>query len=73
VDRVGDDFNPVTIRISDKGNVVHLAFLELLDKCHSFLLEALARLFNIINRDTNVTETSARFLVAIGVTLELGI
>ena len=68
---VGNNFNPVTIRISDECDVVHLSFLELLDKGHTLLLKAIACLLNIINSDTDVSKTSAGVLVTIGVTSKL--
>lgn len=64
IDWVGDDFNPVTIGIGDKGNVMHLSVLELLDEVHVKLLKTIAGLLDIINSDTDMTKTAARLLVA---------
>jgi hypothetical protein len=67
INGVDNDLNPVAIRISDKGNIVHSSFLEFLDECNSFLLETLTCLLEIIDGNTDMAKASWFFVtVSVG-------
>lgn len=57
-DLIIEDFYPVTIRILNESNALHLAVIWFLDKLDSLLLKALAGLLHIWHHDANVTVAS---------------
>ena len=85
---MGDDLDPVSIRIIDKGNVLHhqlmhktlsrhthphLALLWPLLELYTLLVKPLDGSFEVINSYANVTETSSRLIISRCIALELGI
>jgi hypothetical protein len=71
MNRVCNDFNPITIGISNESNVVHFPVFQPLYECDTFLLKTFASFFDIVYRHTNVSESFAGFLIATGISLEL--
>lgn len=59
--------NPVIIRISNKGNSLHGTISQSLDKLDTKRFETFTSLFNIINKDSNMTKTLSRFFVTVGI------
>lgn len=58
---------PVIVRISNESNMLHLSILKTLDKLDLQFLESLTSLLDIIHNNSNMTETTTRLLVAIGI------
>lgn len=68
-----DDLDPISIRVVDKGNVSHPALLGPLLELDAELIKSLASSLEVVHTDTDVAETSSRFLVTGSVALEVGI
>lgn len=69
------DLNPVTIRISNEGNVLHGSVGQTLDPLDlvAKALEALAGLLDVVDNDGRVAESAAGVAVTAGVAGELGV
>jgi hypothetical protein len=61
------------IWIEEKGNIIHFALCELLLERNTERLEPLTSLLDIIDGESNMTETSTRFSVAVCITPEVWI
>jgi hypothetical protein len=64
--------NPIVIRVSNESNSLHGTISQSLDKLDTKRLETFTSLFNIINKDSDMTETLSRFFVTVGI-LEIGL
>lgn len=73
VEGSGNDLDPVSIRVVDKGNVSHPALLGPLLEPDAKLIESLASGLEVVDSNTDVAETSSRLLVTGSVALEIGI
>lgn len=60
-----DDFHPVAIGILDESNIPHATIRELLLERVSRVLESLAGLLDVVDGDSQVTESAVRFCVAV--------
>jgi len=81
---VGNDLNPVSIRVVDEGNVLlsvplpvcrdwthpHLTLLGPLLELDSLLVEPLDSSFEVIDSNTNMSETFSNIVVSRSVSLE---
>ena len=61
------------IRIQDKSDVPHLSIARPLLELHTQLIEALARLLNVVDGDRDVSKPTPRVGVPVGVPLEVGV
>jgi hypothetical protein len=63
----------VPIRIQNKSNVSHFAITRLLLERNTELFKAFTRLLNVIDGNSDMTESSARVRVSTRVSLEVGV
>lgn len=60
-----NNLNPVSIGILGEGDVSHTAFRQFFLEGVAGIFNALAGSFNVVNRDSNVTETTVRLCVSV--------
>ncbi len=63
---VGDDLDPVAVRVKGEGYVVHAPLGELLLELVAGVFDALAGGLDVVYGDADVTESAARVGVAVG-------
>lgn len=59
------------IGIQDEGNVLHLSVSESFLKRHSELFESCARLFNVVNSNSYMSEATSRLAISTRISLEV--